>query len=77
MTVLFISNSGAGFAGEVEVKARSTVGQLFKEQMKKGCKPEDHLIRVNRDIVAEKYVLREGDRVTITPTHIEGGKSLR
>lgn len=73
MTILFISNSGAGWAGEVKVKARTTVGQFFKGNMKKGCKPENHLIRVNRQIVTEKHVLQEGDRVTVTPTRIEGG----
>lgn len=73
MNVLFISNSGAGFAGEVEVAAKTTVGQFFKAQMKKGYKPDDYLIRVNRQIVTEKQVLQEGDRITVTPTHIEGG----
>lgn len=71
MNILFISNSGAGWAGDVEVKAKTTVGQFFKANVK--GKAEDHLIRVNRQIVTEKHILQEGDRVTVTPTRIEGG----
>lgn len=77
MDVLFISNSGAGFADTVECDAKTTVGEFFKDMMKKGDKPENYLIRVNRQIVTEKQVLQEGDRITVTPTQIEGGKSLR
>ncbi len=75
MNILFISNSGAGFAGEVEVKAKTTIGQFFKTEVK-GKAPADCLIRVNRQIVTEKHVLQEGDRVTVTPVNIEGGKPL-
>jgi molybdopterin converting factor small subunit len=32
----------------------------------------DYMIRVNRQPVARDYVLQEGDRVSITPTKIEG-----
>jgi sulfur carrier protein ThiS len=71
MKVLFINNAGAGFAGEVTVKPKTTVSQFFKTQMK-NSKPEDCLIRVNRQVVTAKQVLRPGDRITITPTKIEG-----
>ncbi len=74
MDVLFISNSGAGFADTVECEKGTTVGEFFKDMMKKGDKPENHLIRVNRDIATADQVLQEGNRVTVTPTHIEGGK---
>jgi sulfur carrier protein ThiS len=37
-----------------------------------GSKPDDFLIRVNRQPVPREYILKEGDRVTITPTKIEG-----
>ena len=73
MDVLFISNSGAGFADEVECEAKTTVGQFFEDMMKEGDKPENYLIRVNRQIVTAEEVLKEGDRVTVTPTKIEGG----
>ena len=34
--------------------------------------PKTYLIRVNRQPVASDQVLQEGDRVSITPTKIEG-----
>ena len=45
--------------------------QFFDSKMP-GQESEDFLIRVNRQPVARDYVLQEGDRVTITPTKIEG-----
>jgi len=71
MKVLFVNNSGGGFADYVEVAERTSVAQFFEQRMC-GCNPEDHLIRVNRQPVARDHVLQEGDRVTITPTKIEG-----
>ena len=50
-----------------------TVEQFFKDQMP-GRKPEDYLIRVNRQPVPRDYVLQENDRITITPTKIEGAQ---
>jgi len=35
-------------------------------------RPEDFLIRINRQPVPRDYILQENDRVTITPTKIEG-----
>jgi len=48
-----------------------TVEIFFNEKMP-NRKPDDFLIRVNRQPVARDYVLQEGDRVTVTPTKIEG-----
>jgi hypothetical protein len=50
-----------------------TVEQFFNEKMP-GREPEDYLIRVNRQPVARNTVLQEGDRVTVTPTKIEGAR---
>jgi hypothetical protein len=36
------------------------------------CKPQDYLIRVNRQPAASDQVLQEGDRVSLTPVKIEG-----
>ena len=71
MRILFIDNGGGGFADYVTVSDGMTVLQFFKEKMH-DCSPEDYLIRVNRQPVARDYVLQEGDRITITPTKIEG-----
>ena len=40
-------------------------------------KAEDYLIRVNRQPVNSNYVIQEGDRVSITPTKIEGAAIAR
>ena len=71
MRVLYINNDGGGFADYVGVTEGTTVQQFFKDKMP-GREASDYLIRVNRQPVPCDYVLRENDRVTITPTKIEG-----
>jgi len=71
MKVLFINNDGGGFADYVEVAEGTTVEQFFGKQMP-GAQADDVLIRVNRQPVPKDHVLREGDRVTMTPVKIEG-----
>ncbi len=71
MKILFINNNGAGFADHVEIAAGTSVQKLFAERISQG-RPQDYLIRVNRQPVAADQVLQEGDRVTITPVRIEG-----
>ena len=73
MKALFINNSGAGFANYVDLAEGTTVEQFFLERMP-DCRPEDVLIRVNRQPVARDTVLQEGDRITITPLKIEGAR---
>ena len=74
MQILFIDNGGGGFADYMEVTEGTTVGKFFADKLP-GRGPEDFLIRVNRQPVAQNQVLREGDRVTATPTKIEGAKA--
>jgi sulfur carrier protein ThiS len=71
LRILLINNDGAGFADYVEVAEITTVQKLFAERVPHG-KPQDYLIRVNRQPVAADQVLQEGDRVSLTPTKIEG-----
>ena len=71
MKILYVNNDGGGFADDVEVADGMTVERFFEEKMS-GRRAEDYLIRVNRQSVARQQVLHEGDRVTITPTKIEG-----
>ena len=71
MRILFINNLGGGFADFINVEEGTSIEKLFKQKM--SCEnSEDYLIRVNRQPVAKDYVLKENDRVTITPTKIEG-----
>jgi sulfur carrier protein ThiS len=73
MRILFINNSGTGFADYIDIADNTTVEQFFKIKMS-GQDEADYLIRVNRQPVARDYVLQEGDRITITPQKIEGAK---
>ena len=73
MRVLYINNDGGGFADYIDVTEGMTVEKFFNEKMP-GREPDDYLIRVNRQPVPRDYILQENDRVTITPTKVEGGK---
>ena len=73
MTILYINNDGSGFADYVQIEANTTVDKFFSQRMG-GRDSADYLIRVNRQPVARDYVLQEGDRVSITPTKIEGAR---
>ena len=70
MKVLYINNDGAGFADYVEIEPGTTVTAFFNQKC--GGKPSNYLIRVNRQPVASDTVLQPEDRITITPTKIEG-----
>ena len=75
MRILFINNDGGGFADYVEVGPGTTVEKFFSQQVP-NAKADQYLIRVNRQPVASDYVLMEGDRVTMTPTKIEGAAKV-
>jgi len=71
MKIFYVNNHGAGFADTIEVSDGTSITQLFEQRVPHG-KPSDYLIRVNRQPVAADHLLREGDRVTITATKIQG-----
>ena len=73
MNIIYINNDGSGYAGPLEISAGTTVSELFQQQL--AGKPEDYLIRVNRQCVPADHVLQEQDRVSFTPTKIEGASS--
>jgi sulfur carrier protein ThiS len=74
MKVLYINNDGGGFADHVETEPGQTVAQFFQQRVPAG-RAADYLIRVNRQPVAADYVLQEGDRISCTPTKIEGARA--
>jgi sulfur carrier protein ThiS len=75
MRILFVNNLGGGFADFINVEEGTSIEKLFKQKM--SCEnSEDYLIRVNRQPVPKDYVLKENDRVTITPTKIEGARPV-
>ena len=73
MRILLINNDGGGFADYVEVAQGTTVDQVFAQHMG-AVNPHNYLIRVNRQPVPSSQVLQEGDRISITPTKIEGAR---
>ena len=74
MKILFINNDGGGFADYIDVQSGTKLEQLFEQQLPHR-KPGDVLIRVNRQPVARDYVLQENDRVSMTPTKIDGARA--
>lgn len=75
MRILYINNDGAGFADHIEVANRTTVAQLFQQRVTQGS-PADYLIRVNRQPAASDQILQPDDRVSFTPTKIEGADRI-
>ena len=71
MRIMYINNIGGGFANYLEVEENTPILKLFTQKMS-GENADDYLIRVNRQPVPRDYVLQENDRVTITPTKVEG-----
>ena len=69
-TVSVVNNDGAGFADDVRVVPGTTVEQLVKTLVT--ADPSKYNIHVNRDVVASGYVMRNGDRLVITPKKIAG-----
>lgn len=73
MKILWINNDGGGFADHIDVEKGVTVSELFAERLPES-RAEDYLIRVNRMPASADQVLQEGDRVSMTPTKIEGAR---
>ncbi len=71
MKILLINNDGGGYADYVEVPDGTTVAQLFERQIG-SSQPSHYLIRVNRQPCPADQTLQDGDRISITPTKIEG-----
>ncbi len=74
MKILLINNDGGGYADYIEVTEGTTVRQCFDNHLPNSS-PQNYLIRVNRQPVHSDQVLQEGDRISITPTKIEGAVS--
>jgi sulfur carrier protein ThiS len=75
MRILFVNNLGGGFADFINIEEGTSIEKLFKQKMSNE-NAEDYLIRVNRQPVPKDYVLKENDRVTITPTKIDGARPV-
>ena len=71
MKIFFINNDGGGFADDIEIEGGTTVEQLFARELGRHAKPQDYLIRANRQPCSRNQVLQEGDRVSVTPSKIQ------
>ena len=71
MRIMYINNAGGGFANYTNIEDGTSIDKLFKQKMP-NAESQDYLIRVNRQPVPKDYILKENDRVTITPTKIDG-----
>ena len=71
MRVMLINNAGAGFADYVDAEPNTTIEKFLAQHLPE-YKPDDMLIRVNRLPVARDTALQDGDRISATPTKLEG-----
>ncbi len=71
MRIMYINNNGSGFADFINIEEGMTINKFFAQKMPHE-EASDYLIRVNRQPVTKDYILKENDRVTITPLKIEG-----
>ena len=71
MQIMYINNDGGGFADHITIDDETTVSDLFVSKVPHG-NPGRYLIRVNRQPATCDQMLQEGDRVSFTPTKIEG-----
>lgn len=68
-TVLFINNDGTGFADRIPVAPGVTIEAFLAQR---GYRTGGNEIRVNGQPVTRDYVLQNGDRVSVTPTKVQG-----
>ena len=71
MRIMYINNDGGGFADFINIEEGTSIEKFFKQKMP-DSEASDYLIRVNRQPVPKDYCLKENDRITVTPTKIEG-----
>ncbi len=71
MRILYINQDGSSYGGYESVRDGTTVAQFVSD--KNGGRTSDNfLVNVNAQIVAPDQVLREGDRLSVTPKKIAG-----
>ncbi len=74
ITVYFINGSGGGFVSTVAVEQGTMLEGFVAQHLNEvgGGPASNYKIKVNREHQQGSYVLQNGDRVTVTPTKIEG-----
>jgi sulfur carrier protein ThiS len=75
ISILLVRNDGAGRAERITVRENITIGEFFRQQVRGGRGgPENYIIRINNATVTEDDIIRNNDKVTITPRKIAGGR---
>ena len=69
MKILLVNNANDGFADYKNVTDGITLSELLEVEV---GDTSNVMARVNREEVPGDHPLKEGDRVVITPTNIEG-----
>ncbi len=72
--VLLVKNDGTGFADYVNLPSEPVTITDFLREHVDDFNPETQMIRVNNMHVAEDYILRPGDKVSVTPQKVDGGR---
>jgi len=75
MRVMFINNTGAGFADQIDIEPDTTIEKFLSDHLPH-IKPDDMLIRINRMPVTRDQVIQEGDRISATPSKVEGARRI-
>jgi len=70
INVHVLNNEGAGFSRVVQVVAGSTVGDLVRTLVTSS--PGSHKIHLNKESTTEDQVLKDGDRLVVTPQKVAG-----
>lgn len=68
---MLVDNLQGGFIDYIEIAPGTTVRELFEDRMEDD-RPEDFIIRVNREAASADQALSEGDKISFTPLNIEG-----
>ncbi len=75
MRILYINQDGSSYGGYESVRDGTTVAQFVSE--KTGGRTSDNfIINVNAQVVAPDQVLRENDRVSVTPKKVAGASQM-
>ena len=70
--ITFINNQGDGYADKLEVDDGMALEALVADRVRGDS--SDFTIRVNGAPEARDYVLKSGDRVSVTPNKIAGAR---
>jgi hypothetical protein len=71
ITVLYVNNEGGGFAESKPVDNGTTFGDFITRNV--GGDTSGYRIRLNNVIAQHTTVLKNGDRVVVTPIKVDGG----